>query len=91
MISIPQPVTELVDVLTAMPGTVAVVLGGSRTVRSDDEGTLRAGAREARKHCWSSGSSGCGSYGRRLTPSRASAASGYATRNVYSKPPALTI
>ena len=28
---------EVVDILTAMPGTVAVVLGGSRAVRSDDE------------------------------------------------------
>jgi hypothetical protein len=27
---ISQSVTELVDVLAAMPGTVAVVLGGSR-------------------------------------------------------------
>ena len=34
---IPQPVTDLVDVLTAMLGTVAVVLGGSRAVRSDDQ------------------------------------------------------
>ena len=37
MIAIPQHVTELVDVLTGMPGTVAVVLGGSRAVRSEDE------------------------------------------------------
>ena len=37
MTAIPQSVTDLVDVLTAMPGTVAVVLGGSRAVRSDDE------------------------------------------------------
>lgn len=37
MTSIPQSVTELVDLLTAMPGTVAVVLGGSRAVRSNDE------------------------------------------------------
>jgi hypothetical protein len=37
MAAIPQPVTDLVDVLAAMPGTVAVVLGGSRAVRSDDE------------------------------------------------------
>src|SRR5678816_532311 len=37
MSAIPKPVTELVDVLAAMPGTVAVVLGGSRAVRSDDE------------------------------------------------------
>ena len=35
--SLPQSITELVDVLSAMPGTVAVVLGGSRAVRSDDE------------------------------------------------------
>jgi len=35
--SLPQSITELVDVLAAMPGTVAVVLGGSRAVRSDDE------------------------------------------------------
>src|SRR5688572_21469547 len=34
---IPQAVTELVDVLSGMPGTVAVVLGGSRAVRSDDK------------------------------------------------------
>ena len=37
MIALPQSVTVLVDVLTSMPGTVAVVLGGSRAVRSDDE------------------------------------------------------
>lgn len=37
MSAIPQQVTELVDVLTAMPGAIAVVLGGSRAVRSDDE------------------------------------------------------
>ena len=37
MTAIPQPVTDLVDVLTAMPGTIAVALGGSRAVRSDDE------------------------------------------------------
>ena len=37
MTAIPQPVTELVDVLADMPGTVAVVLGGSRAVQSDDE------------------------------------------------------
>lgn len=35
--SLPQPLTDLVDVLAAIPGTVAVVLGGSRAVRSDDE------------------------------------------------------
>ena len=37
MTAIPESVTELVDVLAAMPGTVAVVLGGSRAVRSDDK------------------------------------------------------
>lgn len=37
MTALPEPVTELVDVLTAMPGTVAVVLGGSHAVRSNDE------------------------------------------------------
>ena len=37
MTDIPPSVTELVDVLTAMPGTVAVVLGGSRAVRLDDK------------------------------------------------------
>jgi predicted nucleotidyltransferase len=36
MTSISQPVKDLVDVLAAMRGTVAVVLGGSRAVRSDD-------------------------------------------------------
>ena len=37
MTAIPPSVTELVDVLAAMPGTRAVVLGGSRALRSDDE------------------------------------------------------
>jgi|ERR1044072_2940252 hypothetical protein len=37
MTAIPQSLAELVDVLAAMPGTVAVVLGGSRATRSDDE------------------------------------------------------
>ena len=37
MISIPQSITDLVDVLAGMPGTVAVVIGGSRAVRSDDK------------------------------------------------------
>jgi len=37
MTGIPQAITELVDVLAAMPGTIAVVLGGSRAVRSDDK------------------------------------------------------
>ena len=37
MTAIPESITELVDKLSAMPGTVAVVLGGSRAVRSDDK------------------------------------------------------
>ncbi len=36
MSDLPQPVAELVDVLAAMPGTVAVVLGGSRALGSAD-------------------------------------------------------
>src|SRR6266403_1737770 len=39
MNDLPQPVAELVDVLAAMPGTVAVVLGGSRALGSDDAGS----------------------------------------------------
>ena len=41
MTAIPPSVTEIVDVLTAMRGTVAVVLGGSRAVKSDDEKSER--------------------------------------------------
>jgi hypothetical protein len=37
MTAIPQSVTGLVDILIDMPGAVAVVLGGSRAVRSEDE------------------------------------------------------
>jgi hypothetical protein len=37
MTAIPQSVIEIIDVLAVMPGTVAVVLGGSRAVRSDDK------------------------------------------------------
>ena len=37
MIAIPQSVMELVDVLAVMRGVVAVVLGGSRAVESEDE------------------------------------------------------
>ena len=37
MTAIPQSVTDLVDVLATIPGTVAVVLGGSRAVRLEDE------------------------------------------------------
>jgi hypothetical protein len=33
---IPRSITDLIDALSAMRGTVAVVLGGSRAVRSDD-------------------------------------------------------
>ena len=39
MNAIPQSVEELVDVLAEMAGAVAVVLGGSRAVRSEDEGS----------------------------------------------------
>jgi hypothetical protein len=39
MNDLPQPVTELVEVLAAMPGTVAVVLGGSRALGSNDAGS----------------------------------------------------
>ena len=39
MNDLPQPVAELVDLLAAMPGTVAVVLGGSRALGSDDAGS----------------------------------------------------
>jgi predicted nucleotidyltransferase len=36
MSDLPQPIAELVDVLAATPGTVAVVLGGSRALGSND-------------------------------------------------------
>lgn len=36
MTELPQSITHLVDVLTAMPGALAVVLGGSRAVCADD-------------------------------------------------------
>ena len=36
---LPQPIAELVDVLAAMPGAVAVVLGGSRALGSSDAGS----------------------------------------------------
>jgi hypothetical protein len=39
MNNLPQPVADLVDVLAAMPGTVAVVLGGSRALGSSDAGS----------------------------------------------------
>ena len=39
MNDLPRPVAELVDVLAAMPGTVAVVLGGSRALGSNDAGS----------------------------------------------------
>ena len=39
MNDLPQPVAELVDVLAAMPDTVAVVLGGSRALGSNDAGS----------------------------------------------------
>ena len=39
MIAIPQSVKELVDELAAMPGSVAVVLGGSRAVQLEKDGS----------------------------------------------------
>ena len=39
MNDLPQPIAELVDELAAMPGTVAVVLGGSRALGSSDAGS----------------------------------------------------
>lgn len=36
---LPQPVAELVDAVAAMPGTIAVVLGGSRAFGSNDAGS----------------------------------------------------
>src|SRR6266581_900757 len=39
MNDLPQPIAELVDELAAMPGTVAVVLGGSRALGSNDVGS----------------------------------------------------
>ena len=39
MNDLPQPIAELVDLLAAMPGTVAVVLGGSRALGSNDAGS----------------------------------------------------
>src|SRR5688572_3208716 len=37
MTSIPRSVSDLVDLLAAMPGSVAVVLGGSRALASHDD------------------------------------------------------
>ena len=39
MSNIPEAVSKIVDVLAAMPGTVAVVLGGSRALNCDDDGS----------------------------------------------------
>jgi len=39
MNDLPQPIAELVEVLAGMPGTVAVVLGGSRALGSNDAGS----------------------------------------------------
>ena len=39
MNNLPPSVTELVDLLAALPGTVAVVLGGSRALESNDAGS----------------------------------------------------
>jgi hypothetical protein len=40
MTDVPQPVAELVDMLAAMPGAVAVVLGGSHALGSGDAGSV---------------------------------------------------
>src|SRR5438105_4581123 len=39
MNDVPQTVAELVDVIASMPGAVAVVLGGSRALASNDAGS----------------------------------------------------
>src|SRR5262245_3789262 len=39
MTDLPQPVTELVDVLAAMPVAIAVVLGGSHALGAGDAGS----------------------------------------------------
>src|SRR5262245_13473197 len=39
MNDLPQPVAEVVDVLAAMPGVIAVVLGGSRGLGLTDTGS----------------------------------------------------
>jgi hypothetical protein len=39
MNNLPKPIAELVNVLAAMPGTVAVVLGGSRALGMSDAGS----------------------------------------------------
>jgi len=39
MTDLPQPIAELVDVLATMPGAIAVVLGGSRAIGSNDAGS----------------------------------------------------
>src|SRR5436309_15369069 len=39
MNDLPQPIAELANVLAAMPGAVAVVLGGSRALGSNDAGS----------------------------------------------------
>lgn len=39
MIDLPKPVAEIVDVLASLPGTAAVVLGGSRALGINDAGS----------------------------------------------------
>ena len=39
MNDLPQPVAELVDLLSSMPGTIAVALGGSRALACNDAGS----------------------------------------------------
>jgi hypothetical protein len=72
MIDLPSPVAELVDVLAAMPGTVAVALGGSRALGTGDalsdwnfglyyRGSIDLSPRSSRRGTLScaSGDSGC--------------------------------
>jgi len=44
MNDLPKPVAELVDVLAVMPGAVAVVLGGSHALGSNDAGVTGTSA-----------------------------------------------
>ncbi len=39
MNDLPQPIAELVDMLATLPGTVAVVLGGSHAIGASDAGS----------------------------------------------------
>jgi len=45
----PQPITELADVLAAMPGTVEVLLGGSRSGATTPAGIALAHLRQTQR------------------------------------------